>query len=91
MKKVLAILIFFIICSSAYADKYLYLTRDSKPLKLTDGDFKILCDNSICYINGSEEGKKVAGKKLYDFINSCFMCIEEKMEWPGDELLLPDD
>lgn len=48
MKKFLVILFFVFICGTAYADKYLYLTLYSEPLKLTDGDFKILCDNSIC-------------------------------------------
>lgn len=66
MKKVLAILIFFIICSSAHADKYLYLTRDSKPLKLTDGDFKELCDNSISFF-GSREDRSTAAHKWNGF------------------------
>lgn len=91
MKRIVFFLLLVLISSSVYADKYLYLTRYSKPLKLTDGDFRILCDNSICYINGSEEEKKVAGKKLYDFINACFMVTEERMKWSENELLLPDE
>ncbi|MBR5017101.1 MAG: hypothetical protein IKX50_05180 [Spirochaetia bacterium] len=78
MKKGLIIFFLLFLCSSAFADKYLYLTRDSKPLKLTDGDFKLLCDNSICYIGSKEDMiKSGVGRKHNDYIIAASVVLAE--------------
>ena len=76
MKKFLALFSLLILCSSVYADKYLYLTPGSKPIKLTDSDFNILCDNSICLNDSSRETE--SSNKAIDFVSAFYWVLAEK-------------